>query len=231
MFIVRIMNVPKHVAFIMDGNGRWAKARLMPRSFGHRKGADAMKRVVNACISEGIEIITVYAFSTENWRRPEGEINTLFSMIKEFMNETIDKEFVKPVRVVWIGERSAVPADVREKIEDAERRTAGNTGATLGFAFNYGARDEMVRAINGLVKKGEEVTEADVNNALDTRLLPDPDVIVRTSGEQRLSNFLLWQSAYSELMFLDTLWPDMGAKEVKAIIKEYNKRNRRYGGV
>ena len=229
---MRIMNVPKHIAFIMDGNGRWAKARLMPRSFGHRKGADAMKRVVNACIKEGVEVITVYAFSTENWKRPKGEINTLFSMIKEFMNETIDKEFIKPLKVVWIGEREAVPADVREKIEDAEKRTVNNTGATLGFAFNYGARDEVVRAVNTLLASGKtEVTEQDFADALDTKILPDPDVVVRTSGEQRLSNFLLWQSAYSELIFIDTLWPEMGEKQIKAIIEEYNKRNRRYGGV
>lgn len=190
-----------------------------------------MKRVVNACIKEGVSVATVYAFSTENWKRPQAEIDVLFSMIKEFMNETIDKEFVKPIRIVWIGERSAVPADVREKIEDAEKRTENNHEFTLGFAFNYGARDEMLRAVNSLVEAGKPVTEQDFANALDTHLLPDPDVIVRTSGEQRLSNFLLYQSAYSELVFIDTLWPDMGDKQVKAIIKEFNKRNRRYGGV
>ena len=225
------MNVPNHIAFIMDGNGRWAKARLMPRSFGHKKGADAMKRVVNACIEEGVKVVTVYAFSTENWKRPEAEINTLFNMIKDFMNETIDKEFIKPIRIVWIGDRQGVPADVRQKIEDAEKRTATNDALTLGFAFNYGARDELIRAVNTLVEKGQPVDEKALSEALDTRLLPDPDVVVRTSGEQRLSNFLLYQSAYSELIFIDDLWPDMGRDQIRAIIKEYNNRNRRFGGV
>ena len=225
------MNVPNHIAFIMDGNGRWAKARLMPRSFGHKKGADAMKRVVNACIEEGVKVVTVYAFSTENWKRPEAEINTLFNMIKDFMNETIDKEFIKPIRIVWIGDRQGVPADVRQKIEDAEKRTANNDALTLGFAFNYGARDELIRAVNTLVEKGQPVDEKALTEALDTRLLPDPDVVVRTSGEQRLSNFLLYQSAYSELIFIDDLWPDMGRDQIRAIIKEYNNRNRRFGGV
>ena len=225
------MNVPNHIAFIMDGNGRWAKARLMPRSFGHKKGADAMKRVVNACIEEGVKVVTVYAFSTENWKRPEVEINTLFGMIKEFMSETIDKEFIKPIRVVWIGDREGVPSDVRQKIEDCERRTVNNDALTLGFAFNYGARDELIRAVNTLVQKCEAVDEKALSDALDTRLLPDPDVIVRTSGEQRLSNFLLYQSAYSELIFIDDLWPDMGKEQIRAIIKEFNNRNRRFGGV
>lgn len=191
-----------------------------------------MKKVVNACIEEGVEVVTVYAFSTENWKRPQAEIDTLFNMIKDFMAETVEKEFSKPIKVIWIGDREGVPEDVRQKIEETEKRTAKNEGFTFCFAFNYGSRGEIVRAVNRLVSSGREsVTEEDISSALDTASVPDPDVIVRTSGECRLSNFLLYQSAYSELIFVDTLWPDMGKKQVRSIIEEFNKRNRRYGGV
>lgn len=225
------MNIPEHIAFIMDGNGRWATARHLPRSMGHKEGAEAMKRVVNACINSGVKYATFFAFSTENWKRPKAEVDGLMNLIRNFMSADVNREFDKPVRLKWIGSTANVPDDVVSKIRDGERRTADNTDFTLVFAFNYGSRDEIVRACTVLADNGTEITEQSLSGALDTSGIPDPDVIVRTAGEKRLSNFLIYQGAYSELIFSDTLWPDMDGDEIKKIIEEYNRRTRKFGGI
>jgi undecaprenyl diphosphate synthase len=222
----------RSVAIIMDGNGRWAAARGVPVSEGHREGARALRRTVEAAIDLGVESLAVYAFSTENWARPVDEVESLL----ELLDETIERELPdlakQGVRTRFFGRRDRIPAPSREKMDELERETAGNDRLQLWIAFDYGSRAELVEAVRSLLANGtspDEVTE----EALETRFyapeLRDPDVVIRTSGEQRLSNFLLWQSAYSELVFMDTLWPDFGADALEAALAEYAGRVRRYG--
>jgi undecaprenyl diphosphate synthase len=230
--------MPRHVAIIMDGNGRWAKKRLLPRIAGHRKGIEAAKAAVRAAGDLGLEVLTLYAFSTENWRRPEDEVRDLMGLLKHFIQTDIDELAQNGVRLRIIGNYRALAPDLVTLIDAAIARTASNTRTTLVIALNYGSQAELVdvaRALASEAKAGAldpaDIDDAMINARLDTGDLPPPDLLIRTSGEQRLSNFLLWQLAYAELMFVDTLWPDFGAKELEKAIAQYTTRERRFGGL
>ena len=220
----------RHIAFIMDGNGRWAKKRGMPREYGHREGAKAFQRVVEYCGEIGIAYVTVYAFSTENWKRPEHEVKAIMQLFTEYMSEAFRVFAEKGLRIRFIGNRDRFDADFVAEMEKLERDSAGNE-KVLNVAFNYGGREEILQAACRVQKQGKELTEENISAALYTAPCPEPDLIVRTGGEMRISNFLLWQSAYAELYFTDTLWPDMREKDVDAAVAAFRKRNRRYGGV
>jgi undecaprenyl diphosphate synthase len=230
--------VPRHVAIIMDGNGRWAAERGLPRSEGHRRGMEAVRRTVDAAIDLGIETITLFSFSSENWSRPPAEVSFLFGLIRIFIRRDLAELHRNGVRISVIGERGNVPADIVGLIEEAETLTAGNRRLNMVVAFNYGSRGEIVRAVRRMaedVKAGRlessAIDEAALSRRLDTAAIPDPDLVIRTSGEMRLSNFLLWQAAYAELVFLPLYWPDFGADALRAAVKEFATRDRRYGGV
>lgn len=230
-------HAPLHVAIVMDGNGRWAKRRGLPRQVGHPKGVDAIRRVVEAAPDQGIRWLTLYAFSTENWRRPAGEVAEVMRLLKLYVNSDLDKLTREGVRVRILGRRAGLPADVAEIVERAERQTAHNDRFFLQVAFNYGGRADIVDAAQALaadVAAGriapQDITEELLSERLSTGAVPDPDLVIRTSGEQRLSNFLLWETAYSEFVFQDVLWPDYNAGYLRAAIQEFQKRERRYGG-
>ncbi len=221
----------------MDGNGRWAAARRKPRSFGHRQGVMAVRRCVEAAGNLGIRYLTIYSFSTENWRRPKSEIKALFDLMRNFVEKDVERLRNNGVRVRILGERANLAADMIKLIEDVERQTQDNERLFLNIAFNYGGRDELTRAFAGLaakVKSGalalEKISESDISSQLDTAFMPDPDIVLRTSGEQRLSNFLLWQSAYSEFVVLDVLWPDFTQEHFEEALQIYARRERRQGG-
>jgi len=219
----------RHVAIIMDGNGRWAKKRHLPRALGHQRGVEAVRRVVRGAREMGLEALTLYAFSTENWRRPEEEVSDLMSLMKRFILSDLD-EFAKAgVRLKIIGDYKAFKADVVELVEGAMERTAGNTGTTLVVALNYGSQDEIARAAAKAAAKGP-VTPESIAAHLDTADLPPLDLLIRTSGEVRLSNFLLWQAAYTEMLFTDVLWPDFTAEHLRDALEAFSTRDRRYGG-
>jgi undecaprenyl diphosphate synthase len=229
---------PRHVAIIMDGNGRWAQARGLPRGEGHRRGVEALRRTVRAAGELGIEFLTIFSFSAENWSRPPSEIRDLMVLLRRFIRNDLADLHRNNIRVVVIGERTELAGDIRSLLEEAENLTKANTGLTVVVAFNYGARQEIARAARALaieVRDGrltpEQVTAEQLGARLDTAALPDPDLIVRTSGEQRLSNFLLWQAAYSELVFLPIYWPDFDRAALEAAIDEYHRRERRFGGL
>lgn len=221
----------RHIAFIMDGNGRWAKKRHLPREYGHSPGAKKFREIIRHCADRGINCVTVYAFSTENWKRPKKEVNTIMKLFRDYIREA-ERDFEKnDVRVIFIGNRSVFDERIRSEMEKVENLTASRS-KTLCVAINYGGRGEIVDAVNSLIAGGAvSVTEEDITNAIYSGVVPPPDLIVRTGGEMRLSNFLLWQSAYAELFFTDTLWPDFTTTEVDSIIEEFYRRNRRYGGV
>jgi undecaprenyl diphosphate synthase len=228
---------PRHLAIIMDGNGRWAKQRSRPRTFGHTEGVEALRRTVEAAGEAGIEYLTVFGFSTENWRRPVEEVNALFDLLRLYVARDLDKLVKEGVRVRVIGAREGLQRDIAEIIENAEARTRHNSKLNLTIAFNYGGQDEIARAARRLaedVSAGKlEAAEIDAKlfgSYLDTDGLPPLDVLVRTSGEFRLSNFMLWQAAYAELVFLDVLWPDFGKEALSQAIEIYRRRERRYGG-
>ena len=227
-----------HVAIIMDGNGRWAKRRGMPRALGHRAGVTALKRTVEAAPDLGVGVLTVFGFSTENWRRPAHEVSELMGLLKAYVESDLERLAREGVRVRIIGRRTGLAPDIQEIIERAERRTASNTKFTLQVAFNYGGRADIAdaaRAFAEAVERGEakasDLDEAAFEGLLSTSTAPAPDLIVRTSGEQRISNFLLWECAYAELVFQDVLWPDYGPEALSAAIAEYRGRDRRYGGI
>jgi undecaprenyl diphosphate synthase len=229
--------MPRHVAIIMDGNGRWAKARGLPRSEGHRRGVEAVRRTVKGAIDLGVHHLTLFSFSSENWSRPPDEVDFLFGLFRHYIRRDVAELHASGVRITVIGKRSDLPADILKMIEEAETLTVKNRALQLIFAFNYGARDEIVRAVRAVateVKEGRldpaAITESTIGEHLDTASFPDPDLIIRTSGELRLSNFLLWQSAYAELVFVPILWPDFGADALRAAIEEFGGRTRRYGG-
>jgi undecaprenyl diphosphate synthase len=229
---------PAHVAIIMDGNGRWAKARGLPRTAGHKRGADAVKRVVKSAGNLGISYLTLFGFSSENWQRPESEVRDLLGLLRFYLENDITDLVTNGIRLNVIGERDRLPRETVKLIEDAETRTAGNTKMLLTIALSYGGRQEIVAAARAIaadcvsdVLKPEDVTEESFSARLFTAGTPDPDLLIRTSGEQRISNFLLWQLAYSELVFTDTLWPDFGQQELEAAIATYRSRERRYGAV
>ncbi|WP_255720288.1 isoprenyl transferase [Oryzibacter oryziterrae] len=230
--------MPRHVAIIMDGNGRWARSRGLPRVEGHRRGVNAVREAVRHAQSLGIEWLTIYSFSSENWSRPLDEVQELMGLLKLFIRRDLADLHKANVRVRVIGERAGLPADIADLLDEAEAKTAENTGLTLVVAFNYGARNEIARAVRALaadVAKGvidpQDITEASIAGRLDTAAIPDPDLIIRTSGEQRLSNFLMWQAAYAEFVFLPVHWPDFDAKAFDEAISEYQGRERRFGGL
>ncbi len=228
---------PLHVAIIMDGNGRWAKRRGLPRTFGHREGVKALKRTVEGAAALGVGRLTVFGFSTENWRRPAAEVSELMGLLKAYVSSDLERLAKEGVRVTILGRREGLSPDVLEVIERAERRTSENSAFHLQVAFNYGGQADIVDAARKFAQAVEEgrAKAADLDEALFERSLstanaPPPDLIVRTSGEQRLSNFLLWESAYAELVFQDVLWPEYGPEHLKAAIAEFATRERRYGG-
>ena len=230
--------VPRHVAIIMDGNGRWAAERGLPRSEGHRRGVEAVRRTVRSALDLGIDYVTLFSFSSENWSRPRAEVDFLFGLIRYFIRRDLADLHRDGVRVRVIGERERLPPDIADLIDEAERLTDKNRALTLVFAFNYGARDEITRATRRIaeaVKAGDldpaTIDQGTLAAYLDTAGMPDPDLVIRTSGEMRLSNFLLWQAAYAELVFLPVYWPDFGADSLHAAIDEFTTRTRRYGGV
>jgi len=230
--------IPRHVAIIMDGNGRWAKRRLLPRIAGHRKGIEAAKTVVRAAGDLGVEVLTLYAFSTENWRRPADEVSDLMGLLRHFIVSDLDELAANGVRLRIIGEYKALQPDLVDLIDQAVSRTAPNSKTTLVIALNYGSQAEIARAARRLAEQvrdrvieSSDIDEQMMESAFDTAGLPPPDLLIRTSGEQRLSNFLMWQAAYAELMFVDTLWPDFGKAELAAAIEDYAVRERRFGGL
>lgn len=232
------MKIPKHVAIILDGNGRWAKSKGMPRNYGHTVGAKNVETVCQAADELGIKYLTLYAFSTENWNRPEGEVAALMKLLESYLKNCIRTADKNHMRVRVIGEISRLSEKFQQRIKELEQASASNTGLNLTIAINYGSRDEMVRAMknmyadieNGTLQK-EDIDESVFSSYLDTKELPDPDLLIRTSGEQRLSNYLLWQLAYSEFYFTDVPWPDFHKKELELAIEAYNKRDRRFGGL
>jgi undecaprenyl diphosphate synthase len=219
----------RHVAIIMDGNGRWAKKRHLPRVVGHQRGVEAVRRLVRSLRDTGVEALTLYAFSTENWQRPEDEIAALMGLLKRFILSDIEEFIENNIRLKIIGDYKALPADIVNLIEDALARTAVSTGPVLAVALNYGAQDEIARAAVKAAAKGP-VTPATIEAELDTAGLPPLDLLVRTSGEVRLSNFLLWQAAYAEMWFTDILWPDFTPEHLQEALAAFAGRERRYGG-
>ncbi len=225
--------VPYHVGIIMDGNGRWARQRNRPHSFGHRAGVRAMKRVMYACEDFGIHVLSVYAFSTENWSRPRTEVRALMRLFHEAIQREIDELDGRGIRLVVSGRRDDLSETMRRRIEAAEQRTAGNRNGVLNVCLNYGGRAEIVDAVRLLVRDGvpaDEVGEAAIAKRLYQPELPEPDLVIRTAGERRLSNFLLWQSAYSELYLTETLWPDFDKEQLALAVADYQTRVRRFGG-
>jgi len=223
---------PRHVAIIMDGNGRWAKARHLPRVAGHRKGIEAVRTVTRAARSQGVEVLTLYAFSSENWRRPAEEISDLMGLLRHFIKSDLDELAREGVKLRVIGDHTAFAPDVVALIDGALKRTAANTGSTLVIGLNYGSQDEIVRAARKLAGRDPAAIDAAaIEAALDTADLPPVDLLIRTSGEHRLSNFMLWQAAYAELLFVDTLWPDFGAEAFVEAISAFHRRERRFGGL
>ena len=231
-------DVPRHVAVIMDGNGRWAAARGLPRAEGHRRGVEALRRTVRAAGEIGIKILTIFSFSAENWSRPASEIGELMGLLRRFVRNDLAELHQNNVKVRVIGERTGLDPDIGRLLVEAEELTKNNEGLVLVVAFNYGARQEIVRAARKIAKAATQgqlkVDDIDMDvftGFLDAPDIPDPDLIIRTSGEQRLSNFLLWQSAYSELVFLPTYWPDFDRAALESAIREYQQRERRFGGL
>jgi undecaprenyl diphosphate synthase len=229
---------PLHVAIIMDGNGRWALARGLPRTAGHRQGAEAVKRTVRGAGELGIKYLTLFGFSSENWKRPEAEVNDLMGLMRHYLRTELKELDRNGARLKVIGEREGLASDIVELIDEAEQRTTGNTRIFVNIAINYGARAEITAAARRLAQEAREgrldpeaIDEKALSRALMTADIPDPDLLIRTSGEQRLSNFMLWQSAYAELMFVDTLWPDFGKAHLEAALADFARRERRYGAL
>ena len=230
--------IPRHVAIIMDGNGRWAEARGLPRFAGHTAGVEAVRRTVRASIELGIQYLTIYSFSTENWTRPDAEVKFLMGLMRRFIRSDLAELHKNGVRIRMLGERERVDVDLLALMDEAQELTSANTALTLIIAFNYGGRAEIAKAARSLAEKVadgrmqlDDVTADALAAALDTSDLPDPDLLIRTSGEERLSNFLLWQLAYAEFLFLDALWPDFDKAHLERALQEYRARDRRYGGL
>lgn len=232
------MNIPQHIAIILDGNGRWAKKKGMPRNYGHAQGSKNVERICEDAYKMGVKYLTVYAFSTENWKRPKDEVDALMNLLRNYMKTCLKTAEKNRMRVRVLGDKSALDEDIRTRIAELEEATKNNDGLCFQIALNYGSRDEMVRAmkkmcedcVNGKANP-EEIDERMFESYLDTHDIPDPDLMIRTSGEQRLSNYLLWQLAYSEFYFTDVLWPDFTKEELVKAIEYFNGRDRRFGGV
>lgn len=232
------MKIPNHVAIILDGNGRWAKKRLMPRNYGHMQGAKTVEKICEDAWNMGIHYLTVYAFSTENWKRPEDEVSALMKLLKNYLKDCIERSNSNDMRVRVIGDKTGLNDEIRDKIAELEEMTKNNTGLNFTIAINYGSRDEMVRAMRKVAEdvKSAKISPEDIDEKyferyLDTAGIPDPDLVIRTSGEERVSNFLLWQLAYSEFYFTDVLWPDFNKEELKKAIEKYSMRDRRFGKI
>lgn len=231
------ITIPKHIGIIMDGNGRWAKKRMLPRNMGHKKGAEVFKDITRYCNELGLEAVTFYAFSTENWKRPQEEIDGLMKLFKQYLIDAFDYD-KENNRVLFLGDKSAFNKELRDLMIEIEEKTADRTGMILNLALNYGSRSEIVMACKDIAEKVKNGTvdvasidEQMIADHLYTKNQPDPDFILRPSGEKRISNFLLWQCAYSEFIYMDVLWPDFTRKDLDKAIEEFNKRNRRFGGV
>ena len=231
-------NIPRHVAIILDGNGRWAKKRLLPRNAGHAAGSKNVEKICSAAWNMGIEYLTMYAFSTENWSRPKDEVDALMKLLHNYLSDCLKTSRKNNMQVRVIGDISRLEPDLQERIVELERESAKNTGLHFQVALNYGSRDEIRRAVRKIadeVKEGklqpEDIDESVIEDHLDTHGIPDPDLMIRTSGEQRLSNYLLWQLAYSEFYFTDVLWPDFDKAELEKAVEFYQTRDRRFGGV
>lgn len=232
------LKIPVHVAIIMDGNGRWAKKRMMPRTVGHQQGAKRLEEVCRAAAEIGIQYLTVYAFSTENWTRPYEEVDTLMKILRNYLADSIKKAKDNNMRVRIIGDKTRLDKDIQERIRELEEVSASNTGLNFQIALNYGSRDEMLRAMKNMLEdckngkiRAEELDEKLFSSYLDTGEIPDPDLLIRTSGEQRLSNYLLWQCAYSEFYFPEVLWPDFDKNALLEAVRQYTARDRRFGGI
>ena len=232
------LKVPRHVAIVMDGNGRWAKKRFLPRFIGHKQGVDALVETVRACADRGIEYLTVFAFSSENWKRPKTEVGALMGLFRAYFRSDMDELVDRNIRMRIIGHRGRVANDIQQMIEESEKRTINNTGMNLTFAFDYGGQEEIVAATRELARAAadgrldpETITPELFASRLFTSALPSPDLVIRTSGEHRLSNFLLWQSAYAELLFLDTLWPDFDRAALESALAQFGGRERRFGAL
>jgi undecaprenyl diphosphate synthase len=226
--------IPQHIAIIMDGNGRWARRRGLPRLAGHRAGTENLRRIIRSCVEYGVRILTIYAFSTENWERPPEEVSGLMAIIEDVIDRELGELNGNGVQLRHLGRLDGLNPVIRRKVEHAIELTRANNRLILNVAFNYGGRDELIRAVRRMVREGvdpETIDEDVFNRYLSTAGLPDPDLVIRTSGEQRTSNFLLWQSAYSEWYFPETLWPDFGPEELRKAIWEYSRRDRRFGRV
>ncbi len=232
------MNIPRHVAIILDGNGRWAKSKGMPRNYGHMEGAKNVERICEGAWRMGIKYLTVYAFSTENWKRPDDEVAALMKLLRNYMKTCLKTAAKNDMVVRVIGDKSGLDEDIREKIDELEKASANNGGLNFQIAINYGSRDEIVRSVRKImndVKEGkieaEQMDEAMFESYLDTADIPSPDLLIRTSGEQRLSNFLMWQLAYTEFYFTEVPWPAFDKAELEKAIEKYNSRDRRFGGI
>ena len=234
------MPLPRHIAVIMDGNGRWAKKRGLPRKAGHKVGAETFRTIATYCKDIGVQYFTVYAFSTENWKRPQDEVDALMNLFRTYLREAAETMVARGVAVRVLGDLSVLPEDIRKQIDEvhALADTLGENAATASLCINYGGRDEIKNAVRALAKqvqdgtlKPEDITEDSISQNLYTAHMPDPDLIIRPSGEIRTSNFLLWQSAYSEYYFTDVLWPDFSTQDMDAAIADFNRRSRRFGGV
>ncbi len=225
---------PAHIAIIMDGNGRWAAAKHRPRVFGHRAGVKTVRRVVEDASNMGVKCLTLYSFSTENWSRPKSEISALFTLLREYVEEDLETLDERGVRIRILGSKEGLKPDLLELIDRVEATTENNQNFALNIAFNYGGRDELIRATKKAIADGHtqhSLTQDVIDQYLDTAGLPDPDLVIRTSGEMRISNFLLWQAAYAEFVFTDVLWPDFGKADLEKAIFEFRKRDRRFGNV
>jgi undecaprenyl diphosphate synthase len=232
------LNIPNHVAIILDGNGRWAKKKRMPRNYGHTQGSKVVEKICEDAYKMGIKYLTVYAFSTENWKRPKDEVGALMKLLKTYLDTSIKTSTKNNMRVRVIGDKSALTGDILASINDLEEASKNNTGLNFQVAINYGSRNEIIRAIRALsedIKKNiidiDDIDEVLLEQHLDTKDIPDPDLLIRTSGEQRLSNFLLWQMAYTEFYFTEVLWPDFNKEELMKAIEYYSSRKRNFGGV
>jgi undecaprenyl diphosphate synthase len=221
--------IPLHVAIVMDGNGRWAKQRYLPRIAGHKKGVDALRHCVKLCVDRGVRVLTVFAFSSENWSRPADEVSGLLELLGMALQREVPKLHRDNIRVHLVGDRTAFSDSLQRGFEEAEALTAGNTSFTLNVCFNYGGRWDMAQAAQRLVAQGLPITETNLQGAMSLAHVPDPDLIIRTGGETRLSNFVLWQAAYAELFFSDALWPDFAAADLDAALTDFAQRQRRFG--
>lgn len=230
---LNLNNIPKHIGIIMDGNGRWAKKRGLPRSMGHKAGVEAIREIVKECSRLGVKYLTIYAFSTENWKRPDDEVSTLMTLLAEYLKNEFEELNKNNVIINHIGSISKLPKVCQDELIDAYEKTRNNTGLTLNLALNYGGRQEILDAVKKIASENiaGKITEDNFNDYLYTKGMPYPDLIIRTSGEMRLSNFLIWQSAYSEFWASDIYWPDFKKENLRKAIYDYQKRDRRYGGI